>query len=107
GFRVAGALPDVRGGAQRKFQYSQIGKRQELSLWIRHLLLCAAYPGAAFESSLCARKNARRAAMVRFAPVAEPTAPLAQLARLYVDGMTAPLPLFEGASRRYAEDLRD
>lgn len=106
-FRVAGTVAEVRDGVQQRFQYSKIGHRQELSLWVRHLLLCAAFPGAEIESRLCARQDARGAAMVYFGPIADPLPPLRVLARLYEEGMAAPLPLFETVSREYAKRLGD
>lgn len=104
--RVSGVLDAVHDGVRQIHTYSKIGGRHELGLWINHLLLCAAVPEAAVESRLCGRKDARGAAMVRLSRVAEPLAPLATLAELYVEGMQFPLPLFDGASREYAERRR-
>jgi exodeoxyribonuclease V gamma subunit len=104
GERLTGVLSDVDGEGRTQFQYSTLGGRQELALWIRHLVLCAVRPG---RSRLCGRSGAKEAAAITFAPIAGAPALLAELVALYREGMRYPLPLFERASRAYAQALAD
>ncbi len=100
--RVAGVAGELASGERRVLQYSQVGGRQELSLWLRHLLLCAARPEGECVSRLYGRLGSRDGAVVWFERVPEPMPILAAFVDLYVAGMRQPLPLFSKASRDYA-----
>jgi exodeoxyribonuclease V gamma subunit len=102
--RLIGTVADVDAAGRTEYQYSTIGGRQELSLWIRHLALCASRPDWRGTSALVGRQD-KGAAKVLFPPVDGALDLLAQLFALYRRGMTAPLPLFDQSSRAYAELL--
>jgi len=102
--RLIGTVADVDAAGRTEHQYSTIGGRQELSLWIRHLALCASRPAWRGTSALVGRQD-KGASKVLFAPVDGALDLLAQLFELYRRGMTAPLPLFDQSSRAYAELL--
>ncbi len=104
GVRLTGVVRDLYPNGHARAQYSQIGRRQELGLWIRHLALgCAAPVG----SALIGRRSQKPPTVVRFTPVGDPRAMLQLLLRLYVLGRCVPLPLFQSTSRAYAEARRE
>ncbi len=107
GERLVGVLPERGSEGQRYFQYSKLGKRQELALWVRHLAYCSANLEAAGRSRLVGRKGAKDAAVMTLEPIADAVPLLAQLMTLYRRGMEQPLPLFEHSSRRYALSIAD
>ena len=105
--RLTGALRRVYPGGQVHTQYSRLGGRAELALWIRHLLLnlCGG-AGAPRETFLMSRPSkGRGAAVVRFRPVDDAESLLGELIALYRRGQGAPLLLFENASRAWAEAI--
>jgi exodeoxyribonuclease V gamma subunit len=106
GLRLTGTLRDVWPGGIVVAQYSRLGGRHELSLWIRHLARLAATSGAA-HSVLVGRPLKGDVAIVRFRPVTDAAAALAELLRLYRVGQAVPLPFFSRASRVFVETLRD
>jgi len=115
--RLTGSLRDLFPGAQLVYRFASVKASAELALWIRHLALsCAlgaahrgdtADVGAPRESVLVGRdKEKKRAAVVRFRPVAEPAearARLAELVALYHLGQRTPLCFFPEASLAYAK----
>jgi exodeoxyribonuclease V gamma subunit len=110
GTRLSGVLGDLWPAGQIRCQYSKLGGRQEIGLWIRHLALCgSAAPGAAppvtylFGRPLAAAEP--RA--VRFRPVEDPQAILRELVRLYLLGRSVPLPFFPRSARVYWELLAE
>ncbi|MGD9764515.1 MAG: exodeoxyribonuclease V subunit gamma [Candidatus Binatia bacterium] len=105
--RLAGEIADVDPhGGLVVTQYSRLGRRHELRLWVRHLALCAA-SDRPIESTLVGCQEKKDApATVRFAAVADARAQLAELLALYAEGLRRPLPLFACASRAYAAQLR-
>ncbi len=104
GFRVSGTIETVDDHQQRWSQYSKLGGRLELALWIRHLLLCHELPEAAIRSHLVGRL-AKGAGMITFEPCAAAEQILEGLVSLYAEGMRLPLPLFRNASRAFVEKL--
>jgi exodeoxyribonuclease V gamma subunit len=106
GTRVTGALADVWPGGLVRWQYSKLGGRHELGLWIRHLLLnWLTPPGYPRVSYLVGRPRDDGAAIVQFRPVEDPQAFLRELIQLYWIGQTVPVPLFRESSRAYADIL--
>jgi exodeoxyribonuclease V gamma subunit len=94
-------------------QFSRVGGRRELEMWIRHLVLNATIaPGA--ESVLIgraktgaeAKRTGSEMAIVRFLSPADAAAHLRTLLALFRRGQTSPLPFFRNASREYVECLR-
>jgi len=105
GLVVTGALRDVFPEGLLRVQYSKVGKRQEVGLWVRHLVLsCVA--AAPVTSRLVGRAQKAGVVAVSFAPVADAPAALAVLVDLYRAGQIRPLPLFQEASRCFADLLR-
>ncbi len=102
GVRVAGALTGAGQGRLVACQFSVISGRQELSLWVRHLLLALALPEVPVESRLIGRSK-RRAAVVTFSRPDAAGKILDDLGHLYRAGMNEPLRFFASASRAYAQ----
>jgi exodeoxyribonuclease V gamma subunit len=102
--RLNGTVADVDAAGRTEHQYSTVGGRQELSLWIRHLALCASRPEWRGTSTIVGRLK-KGAAKVLFPPVDGARDLLAEMFDLYRLGMSEPLPLFVHASRAYAEEL--
>ncbi|MFN8640830.1 MAG: hypothetical protein U0802_03915 [Candidatus Binatia bacterium] len=104
GVRLTGLLRDRVAAGLLRAQFSRVGGRHELDLWIRHLVLSATrQPGAT--SVLVGRAAKSGAAVVTFRPVADPLHHLAALMALFRRGQSRPLPLFERASRAFANAL--
>lgn len=100
--RLTGLIRDLWPPGQLRCQYSRVGGRHELSVWLRHLVLncCEARNGVA--SYLVGRGDREAVRIVRFRPVADAPQVLHSLLHLYALGQRVPLPLFERASRTYA-----
>jgi exodeoxyribonuclease V gamma subunit len=109
GTRVTGALSDLWSQGQVRYQFSQLGRRHELHLWVRHVVLnWAAPPDHPRDSFLVGRAAARGApAIVHLRPLDDPAAVLSVLLALYWRGQQGPLPFFPQASRVYAERYRE
>jgi len=109
--RLVGTLRQLWPAGRVQVQYSRLGKRHELGCWIRHLALNAfADADPSHRSYLVGqapsgKKGEARHGMLRFRPVADARVQLAALLDLYWRGLEYPLPLFDGASRAYAEAL--
>jgi exodeoxyribonuclease V gamma subunit len=100
--RLTGMIGDRWCTGYSQCQYSKIGSRRELSVWVRHLVLnWLADAGAPRESFLIGRGD-HTAATVRFKPVGDAESLLRELVALYWYGLTVPLPLFARSSREYA-----
>ncbi len=109
GTRITGALRHLWPAGQVQYQYSKLGRRHELGVWIRHLVVNWRRPaGYSRDSFLIGRSQQKEdgPVAIRFRPVDDAGPILAALLRLYWQGQDAPLLLFEHASRAYAETLR-
>lgn len=105
GTRIVGSLGDLWPAGLVCHQFSKLGGRQELGLWIRHLVLN--WLGMSQRSHLVGRAADKAgAAVVVFEPVDDPRSLLRDLLELYWLGQTLPLPLFPRSSRAYAERHR-
>src|SRR5262249_14446142 len=106
--RVTGLISDVWPSGLVRYQYSKLGQRQELALWIRHLVLNWLAPLGYPRDSFLVGRPTRTAGphTVHFRPVKNAAAILADLLHLFWVGQLLPLPLFEASSRRYASALR-
>ena len=108
GTRLTGVIRNLWPNGYVQYQFSKLGRRQELGMWIRHLVLnclrADSYPRVSY---LVGRpKQAGGPTAVRFRPVEDAAAILRALLRLYRIGQIAPLLLFEKASRVYVERRR-
>jgi len=107
GTRITGVIRDLWPAGQVRYQFSKLGGRHELGMWIRHLFLNWLLPdGYPRVSYLVGRVKDNTVATVCFRPVQDAAGLLRQLVRLYWLGQTAPLLLFEKASPAYVEALR-
>lgn len=105
---LTGVLEGLWPAAQLHHQYSKLGRRSELRLWIRHLLLLLVAPAAYPQTTVIVGRDAtRRPALCRFGSVPDPRAELTRLAGLFVEGQSEPLVWFPSASRAYAEMLHE
>jgi exodeoxyribonuclease V gamma subunit len=106
GVRLTGILRNVWPLGQVAAQFSRLGRRHELGHWIRHLVFNATR-GRARTLLIGRGKNGGDApGSVSWRPVADPQRQLASLLDLYRIGQRYPLPLFQRASRAYAEEMR-
>lgn len=102
-----GSITGLYRGAQVQYQYSKVGARHEIGLWIRHLLLnWAGRPDTPRQTVLVGRGEKSEPEVVRFAPVADAEAVLRDLLDLYWLGQRLPLPLFADPSYSYVEKLQ-
>jgi exodeoxyribonuclease V gamma subunit len=107
GTRITGVIRNLWPAGQVRYQFSKLGGRHELGVWIRHVVLNWLRPnGYPRVSHLVGRpKGNDDHTTVRFRSVKDAAHILRKLLQLYWLGQTAPLPLFEKASRAYAECL--
>lgn len=106
--RVTGVIRDLWSSGQVQCQFSALGGRRELGVWIRHLVLNwlrpEGYPCVTF---LVGRPQGEDGPTVlRFRPPDNAAALLDDLVQLYWLGQQTPLLFFERASRAYVEHLR-
>ena len=106
-FRITGVLHDLWPAGLIRHQFSRLGGRHELGVWIRHLVLNLLAPSTCKRTSYIVGRAANDdpAVVVRFGPVSDPAATLRELLHLYWIGQTYPLPLFPRTSRLYVEEL--
>lgn len=106
--RIIGMLRNLWRTGQVRYQFSRLGGRHELGVWIRHLVLnLIAPPSCAADSFVVGRPaSGDPTVVVRFRPVADPASLLHELVNLYRVGQTLPVPLFPRTSRAYTEALR-
>jgi len=104
--RLQGSLTGVHGGGLVEYGYSGVRARYQLELWIRHLALSASsvHPP---RSGVRIGRNKDDAEVVEFLPLArdQARAELAELVRLYFEGLCRPLPFLPAESQAYAENL--
>ena len=104
GLRLTGLLRELWPGGQLAAQYSKLGGRHELGLWIRHVARHAA-GGPAACSVLVGPCTKGGVGAVWFSSPAHPLRLLEELLRLFRLGQVAPLPFFAKASRAFAQAL--
>jgi exodeoxyribonuclease V gamma subunit len=107
GTRVTGVIRNLWPAGQVRHQFSKLGSRHELGVWIRHLALNWLRPNGYPRVSYLIGQPRRDggATAIRFRPVEDAAGILRGLLYLYRLGQTIPLPLFEKASRTYVEHL--
>jgi exodeoxyribonuclease V gamma subunit len=107
GLHLTGMLRDVWPSGLVSLRFSRLGRRSELSLWIRHLILrwASSRPRRSALIGRPAGGGRRGAAVVWFRPVDDAEAVLRALIRLYRLGQRVPLLLFPRTSRAYVEAL--
>ena len=108
GTRIVGSIGSRWPVGLVRHQFSKLGGRQELGLWIRHLVLSwLCPPDCSSRSHLVGRPAGRTSGTgVVFGPLEDPQTVLRDLIELYWLGQTLPLPLFARSSRAYAERLQ-
>jgi exodeoxyribonuclease V gamma subunit len=107
GVRVTGALRELWPGGQIAVQYSRLGGRHELALWIRHLARQAARATGAPSVLIGRAEKGDQQAQVWFSPADQPLPLLAELLRLFRLGQRAPLPFLTRASRAFTKALAE
>jgi len=114
GLRVHGVLRELWPTGQLRTQFSRVGGRHDVRLWVRHVTLCAlreagVLPVTAPDASLLigrgSGKGGAEVAIVRFKPVQGATDLLADLLSLYRLGQRMPLPMDCEASLAHAQAL--
>jgi len=113
GVRITGTLHGLWPGGQVDASYSKVGRRFELTHFIRHVALngeLARHPRAGYprRSALVAPTRDRgEIAEVGFAPIEDPDAILRVLLEIVRAARRAPLPFVYEAAREYAERAFD
>jgi exodeoxyribonuclease V gamma subunit len=107
GSRITGRLEQLWPSAQLRVQYSSTGGRHELQLFVRHVVMhClreqAPELGLPQRSVLIGRSN-REAEQITFVPPEQPREVLREMLSVFAAVVAGPIPLFEHASRTYAE----
>ena len=124
GVALRGSLHGLRPAARLTLTYARGGGRRELDVWLAHLVLLLLREGhgtlVALDGERLSPEAAHRrlpprsvhvarggegAQVTAFGAVEDPQARLAELLALRAPGLRQPLPLFEGASRTFAEAL--
>lgn len=105
GVTLMGLLGDRARGGLVRAQFSKVGGRHEVDLWIRHLVLNATIDPGATSVLVGRAKKGDGGVAVRFGPVTDARGHLAALVALFRLGQAQPLPFFTHASRAYADAL--
>jgi exonuclease V gamma subunit len=84
-------------------RFTKPARQAELSTWVEHLLMQSVGGALPRTTHLVLRGSESRAKVVSFAPVDDPENELESLVRLYRTSKESPVPLFERASREFAE----
>ena len=106
--RVVGSLADLYPGGRVIQRFAKLERPSEFAVWIEHLCLCLSAPADLPRTSHLVGRggSALLAPEVRFSPVVDAAAVLADLLKVYCVGQLAPLPLFPKASRKFADTVR-
>jgi exodeoxyribonuclease V gamma subunit len=107
---LTGKLGELWSSAQLVHTYGRATAQRVLTLWIRHLALCASDPGAPRSSVMISRgADGKKVTRHTLAPL-EPEQSRAELARLlelFFVGHTVPLRFFPQSALEYASKLRE
>ena len=109
GCRLVGRLDQLWPGGRIEFGFSKVGRRADLALWIRHLVLCALVEGGADatpRSVFVGRpesKNSQERVVV-FERIDTPQLHLARLFEWAWNSIDAPLPFFPRTSWAFASN---
>jgi exodeoxyribonuclease V gamma subunit len=107
GVRIGGTLRDLWRGGQQRVQFSRLGRRQEIGMWVRHLVLNSIEDdGLPRTTTIVGRPQRGDVYSVSFRAVEAADLLLAELVGFYRDGMRRPLPLFESSSWAYVANMR-
>ncbi len=110
--RLVGRIDRLWRSARIEAEFGRLGGNRESGLWIRHLVLCAlADAGHPLPRESVGigrpprddKSKKERLAVVVFAPVSSPLERLSSLFEWAWRVPDAPLPFFEGASKKFAE----
>jgi len=106
--RLTGRLDQLWPGGRIELGFSKIGRRADLELWIRHLVLCAVADGGADcvpRSVFVGRAESKSSQdrVVVFERVSDPRAHLARLFEWAWSAAHAPLPFFPKTAWAFAE----
>ena len=109
---LVGRLDQLWPGGRIQLGFTRIGRRAELDLWIRHLVLCSLVEGGAdleCRSVYVGRADSRdsQERVVVFGPVTDARLHLAGLFEWAMKARHAPLPFFPRTSRVFATRVLD
>jgi exodeoxyribonuclease V gamma subunit len=109
GLRLYGVLRDVWACGQVSWTFSRLGRRHELALWLRHLVLQLVAPTGAGRATILLGQPANEHDEVeaRFAPVDDAARELEHLVLLHRGAAERPAPFFPETSRAFMRELRE
>jgi exodeoxyribonuclease V gamma subunit len=89
--------------------FSRLGRKHELALWLRHLVLQLAAPAGTARQTILLGQPANEGEDVeaRFLPVADAARELERLVRIHRQAAERPLAFFPESSRAFMRVLRD
>jgi len=106
--RIVGRLDQLWSGGRIQLGFSRIGRRADLELWIRHLVLCALVEDGADvapQSVFVGRGESKKSddRVVVFERINDPQSHLAQLFEWAWSASVSPLPFFPKTAWAFAE----
>jgi len=108
GLRLEGHLDGLFADKRIKVRFNRAESKTELTAWLEHLLMQAADErGLPSATEMWLRSDASEAKCVRFSPVREPRAVLAELVSLYDASQARPIELLPRASWRFARGVHE
>jgi exodeoxyribonuclease V gamma subunit len=108
-FRLHGVLRDVWACGQVSWRFSRLGRRHELALWLRHLVLQLVAPAGAARRTILLGQPANEHEDVEagFTPVATAARELERLVLFHRRAAEWPPPFFPETSRAFVRELRE
>jgi exodeoxyribonuclease V gamma subunit len=97
-FSLTGQIESIYGGRIVQFRCASLKPKDRLRAWICHLARCAADSDAAPETVLIGVDE-----VVKFSPLENALAILANLLEIYWNGLSRPLPFFPLSALEYAK----
>jgi exodeoxyribonuclease V gamma subunit len=98
GWRLSGSLTDVRPSALVRYRAAKLKARDRLRAWVAHLALQLAAPADHPRVTIFHSTDTT----FTYQPVPDAKSSLAELLRLYVRGLSAPVPFFAETSWDFA-----
>jgi exodeoxyribonuclease V gamma subunit len=102
GFRLTARMTELSARGCVQIRYAEVGAKDFIKGWIKHLFLCIGGAGQGSWESLIIGKDAAW----QLAPVADAAGVLSSLLAFYRRGLTEPIPFFPVTSLEFVEACR-